>query len=139
MIFWSHVDRSDSDACWPYQLKPMSNGYVVVTVFGRKVLAHRYSYELLVGSIPEGKQIDHLCRSKSCVNPAHMEPVTQRENLLRADGWPGVNHRKTHCKHGHEFTSENTRYRLGRGRECRICARRHDRAKKRRRREAVVR
>ena len=78
-------------------------------------LAHRVAYLLLVGPIPDGLEIDHTCRRPLCVNPAHLEPVTRAENQRRRS------EAQTHCKHGHEFTPENTyRMRHG-GRKCRAC------------------
>lgn len=136
-LFWSYVDRTDPSACWTYPQKASVNGYAVVTVFGRSMLAHRYAYEISVGAIPDGLQLDHLCRNRRCVNPAHLEPVSQRENLLRGEGFAGTNARKTHCKRGHEFTPENTRLRPG-GRDCRACARAHDRKRRPRKRKEVV-
>lgn len=89
-------------------------------------MAHRLVWELLVGPIPQGKQIDHLCRNHACVNPEHLDIVTQRTNLLRGFGAAGLNARKTECKNGHPFTPENTYlYPAGRGRgtwrNCRTC------------------
>lgn len=71
--------------------------------------SHRFAYELLVGPVPEGMQLDHLCRNRWCCNPEHLELVTPRENTLRGVGPSAVNAVKTHCKNGHEFTPENTR------------------------------
>lgn len=69
--------------------------------------AHRVSYTMFVGEIPTGLQIDHLCRNRACVNPKHLEPVTQRQNIDRGmSGVPGRS--KTHCKNGHEYTLANT-------------------------------
>jgi hypothetical protein len=84
------------------------------------VRIHRWSYEQLVGPIPDGFTIDHLCRNRACQNVRHMEPVTNRVNILRGEGAAALNARKTHCKRGHEFTPENT-YVRPRGRECRAC------------------
>lgn len=81
------------------------NKYGRVKIKQEMFPAHKYVYEILVGSVPEGLQLDHLCRTRICVNPAHLEPVTPRENLLR-----GNNHNrdKTHCWQGHEYTEANT-------------------------------
>jgi HNH endonuclease len=104
--FWSKVQRSES-GCWEWTAAK-TVGYGRFADKGRTLLAHRVAYELLIGPIPEGLQIDHLCRNPSCVNPAHLEPVTSRENLLRGVGEPARNAAKTHCPQGHEYSPENT-------------------------------
>jgi hypothetical protein len=75
----------------------------------RRTVAHLYGYERFVGPIPAGKELDHLCRNRRCVNPEHLEPVTHLENIRRSPiTVTGINARKTHCSNGHEFTEENT-------------------------------
>jgi hypothetical protein len=81
---------------------------------------------LLVGPIPEGKQLDHLCRNRACINPEHLEPVTAKENILRGESFSAKNARKTHCIHGHELSGDNLRI-LKHGRVCLECRRTKDR------------
>lgn len=92
------------------------------------VYAHRYAWETLVGPVPDGLDLDHLCRNRKCVNPDHLEPVTRRENLMRGAGFVRKNADKTHCKNGHEYTAENTRV-TSNGRACLACCRAWDRAR----------
>jgi hypothetical protein len=100
-----------------------SNGYGK----SRNTSAHRVIYELLVGPIPAGLTIDHLCRNRACVNPAHMEPVTLRENILRSpSSATAVNARRTQCPRGHEYDRISARgYR-----SCSTCVRAQDRLRK---------
>lgn len=84
--------------------------------------AYRWMYEHLRGPVPKGMQLDHLCRNRICVNPAHLEAVTQKTNWVRGDSPTAKNARKTHCLHGHEFTAANTYQRKDTlGRKCRAC------------------
>lgn len=102
-----------------------ANGYGRFYVNGRGALAHRWSYEHFVWKIPDGLQIDHLCRNRGCVNPDHLEPVVPSENVRRgiaAEVSRARAERQTHCLRGHEFTPENTTYGK-RGRTCRSCKR----------------
>lgn len=87
------------------------------------VYAHRWSYEHHLGKIPDGMQIDHLCRNTSCVNPDHLEPVTQHINLLRGHGWAGEHARKTHCPAGHPYAGANLYLSRSGERHCRACRR----------------
>jgi len=89
--------------------------------FGKNKVAHRISYELLKGDIPEGLDLDHLCRNRGCVNPDHLEPVTRKENLLRGNTIPAKHARKTHCPQGHEYTKGNTFISKSGSRHCRKC------------------
>lgn len=108
-----------NSGCWIW-LGALQGGYGSIKKSGRNYPAHRFGYELHKGAIQSGLVIDHLCRSPLCVNPEHLEPVTIGENISRGD-----NHhrRKTHCKRGHEFTSENTLTLSTGSRACRTCAR----------------
>lgn len=81
--FWRRVQEQEG-GCWLW-VGTVDRGYGLLSVDGKTVRAHRYSYETLVGPIPDGLQIDHLCRNRGCVNPAHLEPVTQVENIRRGD------------------------------------------------------
>lgn len=100
--FESKVVRTDT--CWLWTGATNSRGYGCWGVNGVSQLAHRVAYAVLVGPIPAGLTIDHLCRVKTCVNPDHLEAVTLRENIIRAHVAAG----QTHCINGHEYTPGNT-------------------------------
>lgn len=132
--FWSKVDkngpipayRSDLGPCWIWQGALGTYGYAQVRMGGRggkMVLVHRWSYEQLVGEIAQHRQLDHLCRVRHCVNPAHLEPVPGKINTHRGMSPSALNLRKTHCLRGHPFNEENTRWVRGGGRSCRTCQR----------------
>ncbi len=102
-----------------------SNGYGQLHWKAKNLPAHRLSYEAFVGPIPAGLQIDHLCRVHACVNPAHLEPVTQRENSRRGvagDVNGGRQRAKTHCPQGHPYEGENLFVRKNGKRDCRECS-----------------
>lgn len=130
--FWERVDRPSPTACWTWRGAHIPDGYGQVVVDGRRVGTHRYAYELLVGPIPDGLQIDHLCRNPGCCNPAHLEPVTRKENIRRGRSSPGLHAQQTHCIYGHPLAGDNLRIK-GRGeRSCRVCTRRRAREYKER-------
>jgi len=128
--FWAQVDKDGPlpscaphlGPCWVWIGQRDPDGYGFFYRLGPGIKSHRVAYEWLIGPIPLGCHIDHLCRLPSCVNPAHMEPVSIRENVLRGLGPTAQNARKTHCKRGHPFTPENT-YQRKHGRECITCVR----------------
>src|SRR5882672_6137680 len=95
------VERTGLGDCWLWTGSRTRKGYGRVQWDGRTVQAHRLVYELLVGPIPVGLYLDHLCRNPRCVRPDHCEPVSNGENVLRGFGPPAVNARKTHCLRGH--------------------------------------
>lgn len=125
--FWAKVDQSGD--CWLWTAATSAKGYGQFRASrgASQVAAHRYAYMDLVGPIPDGLALDHLCRVRNCVNPAHLEPVTTAENNLRSLPYrpPSIRSKKTHCVNGHEFTPENTVQRTrpnGRvNRDCRTC------------------
>jgi hypothetical protein len=116
--FFGHVTET-ADGCWNYSPVHPETGYAQFTVDNgkRRVLAHRWSFEHFVAPIPEGLEIDHLCKNPACVNPWHLEPVTSRVNSLR-----GVGSRET-CVNGHPYDVGNTTIRPNGHRRCRTCAR----------------
>ena len=124
---WRDVQKDEGTGCWVWHGRYTGAAQYGIVVVGRhedgklkKTVAHRFFYEMLIGPISEDLVLDHLCRNTSCVNPAHLEPVTNRENLDRGVSPCGKKF-FTHCKHGHEFTRENTYRRKDGSRKCRTC------------------
>ena len=97
----------DENGCWIWVGVKRRDGYGWIRVDGIARPVHRLSYEALVGPIPPGLQIDHLCRVTSCCNPEHLEPVTPRVNSLRSESPLAKNARKTHCPQGHRYAGDN--------------------------------
>lgn len=127
--------RVEDNGCWVWTSPLAPNGYASfaiqvdpVTKGWSRVYAHRFAYETYIGPIPDGLDLDHLCRNRSCVNPHHLEPVTRRENLRRGRN---ANREKTHCAKGHQFTPANTHFVAGRQdrRKCITCMRARDKAR----------
>lgn len=133
---WERVDRRGPDDCWDWLGALGTSGYGSLVRSGKLWQAHRWTYEELVGPIPEGLELDHLCRRRSCVNPRHLEPVVPRENKLRGVSPVAANARKTHCIHGHPFDEQNTRVTKRGGRECKACERERNRRRTEERRAA---
>lgn len=109
------IERVTESGCWVWMGCCNSKGYGHCKG-GRSILAHRVVYEMLAGEIPDGLVLDHLCRVTSCVNPSHLEPVTEAENSNRRVG------AKTHCPSGHKYDSSNTYFDpCANSRRCRMC------------------
>ena len=129
--FWGKVDRRDEDGCWLWTGYRHPQGYGKFRLDGRPHNAHRVAYELSVGPVQEGLELDHLCRNRACVRPDHLEPVTHRENMQRSAA------QRTHCPQGHPWSEANTY--TGRGyRECRACNREKMRAARKRTMRATM-
>lgn len=119
--FWSHVAMDAADECWPYVGRTRT-GYGQFWDGQRIVQAHRFAYEALVGPVPDGLELDHLCRNRQCCNPAHLEPVSGRENKLRGAGPSAVFAKRDHCRNGHPLTGDNIfPVNPAIGRRCRQC------------------
>jgi len=138
--FWPKVNRAADDECWVWEAAIHTSGYGAIGEggkHGRMLMAHRVAYELLVGPIPVGLELDHLCRNRRCVNPSHLEPVTSSENKLRsplvgrvwqvhgAIAAAKVRNGRATCPNGHPWDEQNTYQRPGKGngRTCRACNR----------------
>lgn len=115
--FWDKVERGEPSACWPWLASLNSDGYASFWLDGRQHRAHRLAYEALVGPIPDGLLLDHLCRVRHCVNPDHLEPVTNAENTRRGLCGRLV----TECRQGHPYTAENTYIKTNGCRDCKTC------------------
>lgn len=113
--------KVDDSGCWLWTAKIGRDGYGRFYLARRWLMAHRFAHELLVGPIPEGHDVDHLCRTRLCVRPQHLEAVTHAENMRRTP-YLAARVAQTECIHGHAYTPENT----GRdSRGCRYCKRCH--------------
>lgn len=132
--FWAKVELPDPETgCMAWTGVKIRCGYGRFWLGGSMYLAHRVAWTLVNGPIPPGLVIDHLCRNRACVNPLHLEVVTNRENTVRGELWQ---REVTNCPAGHAYDEANT-YRNPRGsRRCRTCQREHERAYRLRKRLA---
>ena len=118
--FWARVERAGG--CWLWRGPLDRSGYGVFHYAGRTMHAHRFIYIFSRGPIPHGKEIDHLCRNRACVNLAHMGVVSHKENVLRGESPAAMHARITHCPQGHPYDLLNTHWYSNR-RYCRMCVR----------------
>lgn len=118
---WGNIHPEPNTGCWLWSGYINDDGYGrgFPVASGRLVMAHRITYESLVAALGEGMELDHLCRTRACCNPEHLEEVTHAENTRRAAA------QLTHCKQGHEFNSENALFVENKGgyilRKCQVC------------------
>ena len=131
--FSKKYEPEPNTGCWLWAGILYWNGYGGFYFRGRRELAHRAAYLMFRGPIPVGLELDHLCRVRPCVNPAHLEPVTRRENLRRGD----TNAAVLACPAGHPYDEQNTWRDKNGHRHCRICQRASCRAHHRRRRQRL--
>lgn len=122
----ARTEIDNTTGCWIWTGFTNEKGYGRMWVAGKLQRVHRLSWLEHGHQIGQGERLDHLCRNRACWNPAHLEPVTNRENILRGEGPTAANARKTHCAHGHALVEGNIRQRGGdraHHRECLTCRR----------------
>lgn len=115
--------------CWIWTGGRNPDGYGHICCGGKMISAHRISYERNIGPIPEGLGLDHLCRVRNCMNPAHLEPVSHRENVLRGVNPMAIQARRTHCIRGHELAGNNLKVDSRGKRRCMTCSKEYQRAR----------
>ena len=121
--FWAKAAPADERGCRLWTGATDGGGrYGGFWDGGKVVRAHRWAYEQQHGPVPDDLVLDHLCRVTLCVNPDHLQPVTQQVNVLRGEAPSAINARKTHCAAGHPLSGDNLIERPT-GRDCRVCAR----------------
>lgn len=118
-----YADRIDVTpaGCWEWTGSLDTHGYAQVKIDRRSHLVHRLLYVNLIGEPPAGTEFDHLCRTRHCVNPRHLDPVTHRENVLRGEGVAAKAARATHCPKGHPYSGDNLKVFADGKRRCRTC------------------
>lgn len=130
---WRKIEASSAEGCWNWNGTKRKDGYGKLMIDGKFVRAHRFFYELIIGRIEEVKVVDHTCRNRSCVNPAHMEIVTRAENTRRGNGEVMNANRSNCCVKGHKRTRETICAKLKRDGTahivCRICRNEAQRAR----------
>lgn len=118
--FWNKVSKTDT--CWIWTACTNNEGYGVFSLDAKSQKAHRLAYTWLVGEIPQGAVLDHTCRVRNCVNPEHLEAVSDKTNILRGNGMWRKRLEQTHCVRGHLLSGSNIRYEKNK-RRCKTCVR----------------
>jgi len=119
--FWDRVKKRHSNFCWDWLGLKNERGYGRFWMNGKLRKAHVVAYGWLIGRIPEGMELDHLCRNTSCVNPSHLQPVTHAENVRRGASPAAKNQARAKCVNGHPFSGKNLYLYKGIHRHCRTC------------------
>ena len=135
--FWSFVHTEPNSGCWIWCGARHQRGYGSFYADGVVHRAHRWAFEHFRGPVPANLVIDHRCRNPSCVNPDHLEPVTQRTNVLRGGAPAAGQHQQTRCVHGHALVGANVYTKPNGARQCKTCRRATDARRYRRKRGAV--
>jgi hypothetical protein len=135
--FESKYTTEPNSGCWLWMGHINAAGYGQYWFDRKMEYAHRAAYKILVGSIPDDLELDHLCRIRSCVNPLHLEAVTRAVNVRRSTVGE-KNRQKTHCLRGHPFSGENLAIRPNGSRRCRACHKLHKRGKRAAKQEAML-
>lgn len=111
-VIWRNIYPETNTGCWLWGGHINGDGYGrgYLVAGGRLVMAHRMTFESVHGVLPEGMELDHLCRTRACCNPAHLEAVSHRENILRGKSPQAINSRKESCIRGHSLTDNANIY-----------------------------
>lgn len=125
--FFAKFNEDDRTGCWLWAGAVTGNGYATLDIDRRTRLAHRWYWEHVNGPVPEGLHLDHLCRTRHCVNPDHLEPVAPAENVRRGRK---VERERTHCPQGHPYSGDNLKIDARGHRKCRTCNRERNRQRR---------